>query len=140
MHKIYNIQRNMEEVTVSVQNTQWRETRKPKMPQVLLNMVWEYDGRHRKQFKECVQDLTRYTTHSLMIDRIYGDIQSYNVYLYVHDKGHRALSKKKLVSFSTYVLSRIAQRGDTVPTNNLCPYNLRKTYPRQNTDNNRTNE
>ena len=130
----------MEQVTVSAQNTQWRETRKPKIPQVLLNMVWEYDGRHRKQFKECVQDLSRYTNHSLMIDRIHGDIQTYDVYLYIHDKRHRALSKKKLVSFSTYVLSRIAQRGDTVPTNNLCPYNLRKTYPRQNTDNNGTGE
>jgi hypothetical protein len=131
----------MEKISISSKKPQWTDTKIHKIPQVLMNIVWEYDGRHRKYFKECMQELIRYTRHSLMLDRIHGDIITYVVYLYIHDKGHRAPSTKKLLPFSSYVLSRIAQnRGDVVPTNNLCPYNLRKTYPQQNTDNNGASE
>jgi len=127
-------------MTVSSQNTTRIETRKPKIPQVLINMVWEYDGRYKTKFKECIQDLRRYFNHSRMLDRIKGDIHIYSVYLYVHQEGSRASLKRYLMSFSKYVLSCIKLRGDPVPIKNLRVHNLRKTHNQQNTENNRSSK
>ena len=128
----------MKTIMTSSLNTKWVEKRNPKIPQVLINMVWEYDGRYKTQYNKCIQDMTRYFNHSRMLDRIKGDIHIYSVYLYVHQEGSRASLKRYLMSFSKYVLSCIKSRGDPVPTNNLRVHNLRKTHNQQNTENNRS--
>lgn len=130
----------MNTLTLSSQNTTWIKTKKPKIPQVLINMVWEYDGRYKTQYNKCIQDLTRYFNHSRMLDRIKGDIHIYSVYLYVHQEGSRASLKRYLMSFSKYVLSCIKSRGDPVPINNLRAHNLRKTRNQQHTENSRSSK
>ena len=111
-----------------MQNPRWRNKR-TKIPQVLINIVWEYDGRYRKSFKKCVQELVRYFDHSRMLNRIHGEIITYDVYLIIRRDRYSTYNRygKSILSFSKYMLSRISQyHGDSVPNNNLCPYNLRR--------------
>ena len=113
---------------ISSKLPRWRE-RKLKIPEVLINIIWEYDGRYKKKYKNCVQELTNYFHHSRMIDRLMGEIHTYGVYLEVRNRNsYNRFDNKRIVVFSKYILSRIQQyHGDRVPTENLCPYNLRKT-------------
>ena len=119
----------MNKGNISMQNPRWINKR-TKLPQVIINIVWEYDGRYRKSFKKCVQELGRYFDHSRMLNRIYGEICTYEVYLIIRRERHPTYPSrhgKSILSFSKYMLSRISQyHGDSVPNNNLCPYNLRR--------------
>jgi hypothetical protein len=114
-----------------------------RLPQVLVNYVWEYDERNKVLFKNCVDELEIYFNHSRLKDRLYGDVHLYNIYLEIHtfrkrynfslyDNG----MEHELLSFSTYVFARITTFGDQVTNNNLCPYNLRKAHVHINTENN----
>ena len=119
----------MNKGNISMQNPRWINKR-TKLPQVLINIVWEYDGRYKKLFKECVQELGRYFDHSRMLNRIHGEMRIYEVYLLIRDSRRPTpISRygKRTIPFSKYILSRITQyHGDLVPNNNLCPYNLRR--------------
>ena len=68
---------------ISMQNPRW-VIKRTKIPQVLINIVWEYDGRYMKSFKKCVQELGRYFDHSRMLNRIHGEMSTYNIYLIIH--------------------------------------------------------
>jgi hypothetical protein len=105
----------------------WKQKR-PKIPIELINITWEYNGRYKKIFKNCVQELTRYFNHSRMIDRLLGEVHVYGVYLQVRNtNSYNRFDNKRLVVFSKYILSRISHyHGDRVPNDNLCPYRLKK--------------
>ena len=119
----------MNKGNISMQNPRWI-IKRTKLPQVLINIVWEYDGRYKKSFKKCVQELERYFNHSRMLNRIHGEIITYEVYLIIRSERYpTSLNRygKYLLSFSKYMLSRISQyHGDSVPIKNLCPYNLQR--------------
>ena len=119
----------MNKGNISMQNPRWI-IKRTKLPQVLINIVWEYDGRYKKSFKKCVQELERYFNHSRMLNRIHGEIITYEVYLIIRSERYpTSLNRygKYLLSFSKYMLSRISQyNGDSVPIKNLCPYYLRR--------------
>ena len=119
----------MEKGNISTKKSRWVNKR-TKLPQVLINLVWEYDSRYKKSFKKCVQELIRYFNHSRLLNRIHGEIITYDVYLMIRASRIPTLISrfgKGTISFSKYMLSRISQcNGDAVPIKNLCPYNLRR--------------
>lgn len=122
----------MEKGNISTKKSQWI-IKKTKIPQVLINLVWEYDSRYKKSFNDCVQELVRYFNHSRLLNRIHGEMITYDVYLIIRSERNKRYptplnrNGKKILSFSKYMLSRISQyNGDKVPIKNLRPHNLRR--------------
>ena len=100
-----------------------------RLPIVLINIIWEYDGRYRQIFKHCVRELTQYFNHSRMMDRLLGEIHVYGVYLEVRNiNSYNRFDNKRVVVFSKYILSRIAHYGDRVITDQLSPHRLKKVH------------
>lgn len=94
-------------------------SRKIHLPKEIIDYIWSYDDRYKKQFRNCVDELRKYFYINRLRDHFVVFNQIYNVY-------QRLLSGniwKK--NFSQYHLERLKMYGCRMIMDNLSCYRLK---------------
>ena len=80
-----------------------------RLPQVLINYIWEFDDRYRQNFKKCIYQLNNYFFKNRLKIRLQHDLHLFNLpLLQVFGK-----------YYYQYILARIKTFGDRIPNDNL---------------------
>lgn len=80
-----------------------------RLPQVLINYIWEFDDRYRQNFKKCIHQLNNYFFKNRLKIRLQHDLHLFNLpLLQVFGK-----------YYYQYILARIKTFGDRIPNDNL---------------------
>ena len=80
-----------------------------RLPQVLINYIWEFDDRYRQKFKKCIYQLDNYFFKNRLKIRLQHDMHLFNLpLLQVFGK-----------YYYQYILARIKTFGDRIPNDNL---------------------
>lgn len=80
-----------------------------RLPQVLINYIWEFDDRYRLKFKKCMYQLDNYFFKNRLKIRLQHERHLFNIPL-VQTFGKY---------YYQYILARIRTFGDRVPNDNL---------------------
>lgn len=80
-----------------------------RLPQVLINYIWEFDDRYRQTFKKCIHQLNNYFFKNRLKIRLQHDLHLFNLpILQIFGK-----------YYYLYILARIRTFGDCIPNDNL---------------------
>jgi|SaaInlV_150m_DNA_2_1039686.scaffolds.fasta_scaffold00633_2 hypothetical protein len=80
-----------------------------RLPQVLINYIWEFDDRYRLKFKKCIYQMDNYFFKNRLKIRLQHDLLLFNIPI-VQTFGKY---------YYQYILARIRTFGDGVPNDNL---------------------
>ena len=80
-----------------------------RLPQVLINYIWEFDNRYRQNFKKCIYQLNNYFFKNRLKIRLQHDLHLFNLPV-IQIFGRY---------YYQYILARIRTFGDGVPNDNL---------------------
>ena len=80
-----------------------------RLPQVLINYIWEFDNRYRQNFKKCIYQLNNYFFKNRLKIRLQHDLHLFNLPI-IQIFGRY---------YYQYILARIKTYGDRIPNDNL---------------------
>jgi len=80
-----------------------------RLPQVLINYIWEFDNRYRQNFKKCIYQLNNYFFKNRLKIRLQHDLHLFNLPV-IQIFGRY---------YYQYILARIKTYGDRIPNDNL---------------------
>lgn len=80
-----------------------------RLPQVLINYIWEFDNRYRQNFKKCIYQLNNYFFKNRLKIRLQHDLRLFNLPI-IQIFGRY---------YYQYILARIKTYGDRIPNDNL---------------------
>lgn len=86
-----------------------------RLPNELINYIWEYDNRFKLQFKDCVYELIHYFHKHRFTDMLSGELSMYSIYKDAYPTGY------SIINLPEYILRRKRLYRHDV----LCLHNLK---------------
>jgi len=95
------------------------------LPKDLIIYIYGFDSTYKTLYKQCINEMTKMFQMNRINDRILGENRVYELYSNVLCVKNSILYGENC-EFSQYILRRIRNWGDQVPTDFLAFHNLTK--------------
>jgi hypothetical protein len=90
-------------------NNKLEMNRMNRLPQVLINYIWEFDDRYRQNFKKCIYQLENYFFKNRLNIRVQHEVNLFTIPIIQYFGSY----------YYQYMLARIKRYGDCIPNDNL---------------------